>query len=94
MPVRAMRVGSTQSNTSTPRRDDVEDADRVADAHEVAQPVRRQQLVHELDRGEHLVAALADAEAADGVGVEADAGDLGGRPPPQRLVDAALHDAR
>ena len=73
--------------------DDVDDAHRVADAHEVAQAVGGQQVVHELHRGEHLVAALADAEAADGVGVEADVDDLGRRAAPQLLVGPTLHDA-
>ena len=66
---------------------------RVADAHEVAQAVAGQQLVHQLDGGEHLGAPLPDREAADGVGVEADREQLGGRAAAQRLVDAALDDA-
>ena len=41
LPVRAVRVGSTQSNMSTPARDHLDHAFRVADAHEVARPVRR-----------------------------------------------------
>ena len=42
-PVRPERVGSTQSNMSMPRSDGAHDVGGLADAHEVARPVGRQE---------------------------------------------------
>ena len=56
-----------------PGGDGVEDVLRPADAHQVARPVRRQEVGRHLERLADLLAALADADAADRVAVEVDA---------------------
>ena len=71
-PLRALRVGITQSNRSMPRDDGLDDVERRADAHQVARPVGGQQRGRVADDRVHGVGRLADAEAADGVGLEAD----------------------
>ena len=76
-----------------PRLDHLEDPFRVADPHEVARLVRREQRRRPVGRLEHHVAVLADREPADRVAVEADRGDLLDRPAAQLRVDAALADA-
>jgi len=66
---------------------------RGADAHQVARAVGRQ-LRRELgDRLPHSLGRLADREAAEGVAVEAERRDLGGRAAAQLEVEAALDDA-
>ena len=70
-----------------------EDVRRHADAHQVAGPVRRQQRGGISDRLDHLLVALADAQAAEGIAVEADVHDLLGAPPAEIEVGPALDNA-
>ena len=92
-PVRPDREGSTQSNMSTPAQHAADDVVRLADAHQVARPVRRQLAGAIVEHPEHRRLPLADREPADGVAVEADL--LQRRRPllAQLARDAALHDA-
>src|SRR5919106_3566375 len=73
--------------------DDAEDALRVADPHEVARAVGRQERRRPADGVEHLRARLADGQAAERVAVEAERRDLLDRPPAELRVDPALGDA-
>ena len=93
LPVRAVRVGSTQSNMSTPGLDHLEDALGVADSHEVARLFRRaaarvtQSVVSNIER-----AVLADREAADRVAVEVELEQLLDAAAAELGVGAALVD--
>ena len=62
-PVRAIRVGSTQSNMSMPRCDHAENALGVTEAHEVAGLLGRQERRRPADRLEHLGPALPHGQA-------------------------------
>ena len=93
VPWRPSRVASTQSNMSTPRAIALDEAERVAHAHEVAGLVGGQRAGDGLERRQHLVARLAHREPADAVAVEADLDRARRALGPQRQVDAALHDA-
>src|SRR5262249_35788258 len=72
---------------------DLEDADRIADPHEVPRLVRREQLRRPRGRVEHLLARLADRQAAKRVAVEAELRDLLRAPAAEVAVGAALRDA-
>ena len=74
-------------------RDRFEDVVGRADAHQVARAVGRQLRHHRLEHVEHHRLRLADREPADGVAVEADAGERAGARGAQAAVVAALHDA-
>ena len=76
-----------------PARDHLQDPFRIADAHEVARLVGRQQRRRPADDIEHLVPVLTDREAAEGVAVEVEGDDLCDRPASQLRVGAALRDA-
>ncbi len=73
-----------------PGLDHLEDPFGVADPHEVARLVGREQRRRPVGRLEHHVAVLADREPADRVAVEADRSDLLDRAAAQLRVDAAL----
>ena len=75
------------------QRDDLDHADRVAQAHEIAGLVGGQHRRHGGQRGQHLVAALPHRQPADGVAVEADLDRARRALGAQREVEAALHDA-
>ena len=93
LPVRAVRVGRTQSNMSTPRSITSRIALRVADAHEVARPVLGQQRRAPRRSPRTCAPLLSDREPAERVAVEAELRDFGDRAPPQLGVGAALRDA-
>ena len=72
--------------------DHVEDARGIADAHEVARLVHRQQR-RSPGRGlEHLSPLLPDGEAPERVAVEVELRELGDRPAAQLVVGVALRD--
>ena len=73
--------------------DDLEDALGVADAHEIARLVLREQRRGPPDGLEHLVSPLPDREPAERVAVEGERGDLFYGAPPELGVDATLGDA-
>ena len=72
-PLRALRVGSTQSNMSMPRATHSTRSSRRARAHQVARPVGGQPARAVCSTMSYMTSArLADAQAADGVGLEPD----------------------
>ena len=73
-PLRARRVGSTQSNMSMPRATHLPEVFGRADAHQVARLVGGQQRRGHLEHGVHQRLGLAHAEAADGVAGEVERG--------------------
>src|ERR671915_267555 len=56
--------------------DDLENAYRVADSHEVARPLARQERRRPRDRVEHHSAVLPHAQAAEGEAVERESGEI------------------
>src|SRR6188472_3986763 len=76
-----------------PALDHLEDADGVADPHEVARPVAWEQPGRPRRRVEHLLAGLADRQPAERVAVEAELGDLLDAAAAELGVGAALRDA-
>ena len=73
--------------------DHVEDPRRIADAHEVARPVRGEQRRCPLDGVEPRLALLADEQTAERVPVEPELRDLLDGTSPELDVDASLGDA-
>src|SRR5262249_37863632 len=76
-----------------PALDDVEDAERIADAHEVARSLGGQKRRGGSDGFQHGVAALPHAESTQRVAVEAELDDLFHRTAAEFGVDSALRDA-
>ena len=71
VPCQARWVGRTQSNMSTPRQHRLQQIGRRADAHQVARPIRGQQLGGEVrSSSSRCGARVADREAADREAVE------------------------
>ncbi len=66
---------------------------RRADAHQIAGLIGRQDRVDHVEHGVHVRFALADAQAADGIPVETQLGQIAGRLLAQVGVDSALDDA-
>ena len=92
LPVRAVRVGSTQSNMSTP----ASITSRIPSGSPIPMKYRglpagssgaSQSVVSNV-----TLAVLADREAADRVAVEVELDELLGRAPPELAVGAALDD--
>jgi len=73
--------------------DAADDVLRRAHAHQVAGPVFRQERGRSLDGFVHELPRLSDADAADGIPVEADGRDLLCGSPPQFRIGAALDDS-
>ena len=92
LPVRAVRVGSTQSNMSTPRAIDLEHALRVADPHEVAGLLLRQEAAASVVASNIGLAVLPHAQPADRVTVEVERDELLRRAPAKLAVETALRD--
>ena len=88
-----MRVGNTQSNRSTPRRDRLDNVFRRADAHQIARFVSRQVRTGGVERVIHLLFRLAHGQTADGITGKVQPGQNPGALCPQFRVDSALHNA-
>src|SRR5438067_7132463 len=73
--------------------DHLEDALGVANAHEVARLAGREERSGPGDSLEHQPPILADRQAAEGVAVEVELGDLLDRAPPQLRIGRPLRDA-
>src|SRR5664280_1761196 len=92
-PCRAIRVGATQSNWSTPRATASRSPTGSPHAHEVAGPVSGQQRHGEGQFVEHGGTGLSYRQPSDAVPVEVQFDGAAGALLSQRGVGAALDDA-
>ncbi len=76
-----------------PQRDGLHHPNGIAQAHQVARGVLREEREGRSQRAQHLVARLANGQPTDGVAVEADGHRALGALAPQRMVGATLDDA-
>src|SRR5439155_6317199 len=91
---RARRAGREDAVEHVdPTRDHLEDALRVADAHEIARLLGPEKRRGPPDGVQHLVPVLADGEASESVSVEVEAADLLDRATAELRVGASLGDA-